>query len=214
MALKLLQEWTPLDYTSEMISESKRANDGRILLRGVLQKADTLNQNGRIYPKVVLEREVKNYQKFIKERRAIGELDHPSTSVVELKNGSHIVTEAYMEGDVVYGVIEVLDKLPMGKILAGYIEHGVKVGISSRGVGSTTNEGGHSKVNDDFQLICWDMVAEPSTPGAFMMNEGKVIFDRFGNVVGNPNPDDLKRLLRREERVIGLIDDILRSESK
>ena len=212
MALQLLQEWTPLEFTSNMIEESKRTNNGRILLRGVLQKADTLNQNGRIYPKPVLEREVKNYQKFIKERRAIGELDHPSTSVVELKNGSHIVTEAYIEGDVVYGVIEVLDKLPMGKILQGYIEHGVKVGISSRGVGSTTNEGGHSKVNDDFQLICWDMVAEPSTPGAFMMNEGKVIFDEFGNVRGNPDNESVKQVLKRHERVSSLIDDILRAE--
>lgn len=212
MALQLLQEWTPLEFTPNMIEESKRLNGGRILLRGVLQKADTLNQNGRIYPRPVLEREVKNYQKFINERRAIGELDHPSTSVVELKNGSHIVTEAYIEGDVVYGVIEVLDKLPMGKILQGYIEHGVKVGISSRGVGSTTNEGGHSKVNDDFQLICWDMVAEPSTPGAFMMNEGRVIFDEYGNVRGNPDDATVKRMLKSHERVSNLIDDILRAE--
>jgi hypothetical protein len=212
MALKLLQEWTPLNYTPDMIEESKKLNAGRVLLRGVLQKADTLNQNGRIYPKAVLEREVKNYQKFIKERRAIGELDHPSTSVVELKNGSHIITEAYMEGDIVYGVIEVLDKLPMGKILQGYIEHGVKVGISSRGVGSTTNESGHSKVNDDFQLICWDMVAEPSTPGAFMMNEGRVIFDEYGNVRGNPDPESLKNVLKKHERVAILIDEILKAE--
>ncbi len=206
-SLKLLQEWTPLEYTPDMIQESKRANGGRILLRGILQKADTLNQNGRVYPLAVLEREVRNYQKFISERRAIGELDHPSTSVVELKNGSHIITEARMEGDVVYGTIEVLDKLPMGKILQGYIEHGIKVGISSRGVGSTTNEGGHSKVNDDFQLICWDMVAEPSTPGAFMMNEGTVIFDNRGNVIGNPDTS----LFKRNERVVSLIDEIIKA---
>lgn len=211
MTLKLLQEWTPIDFTPDMIEESKRLNGGRILLRGILQKADTLNQNGRIYPRAVLEREVRNYQKFIKERRAIGELDHPSTSVVELKNGSHLVTEAYIDGDVVYGVIEVLDKLPMGQILRGYIEHGVKVGISSRGVGSTTNEGGHSKVNDDFQLICWDMVAEPSTPGAFMMNEGKVIFDQNGHVLGNPDSALVRRALKQQERVSSLIDEIIQA---
>lgn len=210
--LRLLQEWRALDYTPEMIEESKRENNGRVLLRGILQKADTLNQNGRIYPRAVLEREVQNYQKFIKERRAIGELDHPSTSVVELKNGSHIITEAWMEGDVVYGVIEVLDRLPMGKILQGYIDHGIKVGISSRGVGSTTNEGGHSKVNDDFQLICWDMVAEPSTPGAFMMNEGRVIYDSDGRVVGNPGRDELRSVLTKEMRIVSLIDEILRAE--
>lgn len=210
MTLKLLQEWTPLEYSASMIEESKRQNNGRVLLRGVLQKADTLNQNGRIYPKAVLEREVRNYQKFIKERRAIGELDHPSTSVVELKNGSHIVTEAWFDGDVVYGVIEVLDKLPMGKILQGYIEHGVKVGISSRGVGSTTNEGGHSLVNDDFQLICWDMVAEPSTPGAFMMNEGNVIFDPNGRVIGNPDPRSAIDVITKQDRIISLAEQILK----
>jgi hypothetical protein len=214
MTLKLLQEWTPLDYTTEVIEEAQRSNGGRILLRGILQKADTLNQNGRIYPRAVLEREVRNYQKFIKERRAIGELDHPSTSVVELKNGSHVITDAYMKDDVVYGTIEVLDKLPMGKILRGYIEHGIKIGISSRGVGSTTNEGGHSRVNDDFQLICWDMVAEPSTPGAFMMNEGRVIFDGNGNVVGNPDRDTLRRVLSRSDRISGVIDEILGAEVK
>lgn len=212
MALKLLQEWTPLNYDARTIEESRAANGGKILLRGILQKSDTLNQNGRIYPRALLEREVRNYQKFIKERRAIGELDHPSTSVVELKNGSHVVTEAYLDGDVVYGTIEVLEKLPMGKILAGYIESGVKVGISSRGVGSTTNEGGHQMVNDDFQLICWDMVAEPSTPGAFMMHEGRVIYDNRGNIIGNPDPGSVKRMIQKHERVSSIINDILRSK--
>lgn len=213
MTLKLLQEWCPLDYTQETINEVKRTN-GKILLRGILQKADTLNQNGRIYPRAVLEREVSNYQKFIKERRSIGELDHPSTSVVELKNGSHIITDAHLEGDVVYGTIEVLDKLPMGKILAGYIEHGIKIGISSRGVGSTTNEGGHTRVNDDFQLICWDVVCEPSTPNAFMMNEGRVILNEHGGVIGNPSSSEFKSVLDRHKRILGLIDDIIKVEGK
>lgn len=118
-----------------------------------------------------------------------------NSSVVELKNGSHVITNAYMEGDVVYGTIEVLDKLPMGKILAGYIEHGIKVGISSRGVGSTQQRENHQVVNDDFQLICWDMVAEPSTPGAFM-GEGHVLFDARGNpIVGYKDDASSKRIL-------------------
>lgn len=209
MALQLLQEWYPLEYTPELIVESRDKNGGRLVLRGVLQKADTLNQNGRVYPLPILEREVRNYQKFIEERRAIGELDHPSTSVVELRNGSHIVTEATLEDGVVYGTIEVLDKLPMGKILAGYIEHGVKIGISSRGVGSTTNEGGHQTVNDDFQLICWDMVAEPSTPGAFMLNEGKVILDGAGHVIGNPSYAAFDEAFDRSDRISRIVSDIL-----
>jgi hypothetical protein len=204
MALRLLQEWRPLNYTQELVAEA-RQKDGRIVLRGVLQRADTLNQNGRIYPKVILEREVRNYQKFIKERRSIGELDHPSSSVVELKNGSHVITEAYMQGDDVYGAIEVLNKLPMGKILEGYIEHNIKVGISSRGVGSTQNEGGHQMVNDDFQLICWDIVSEPSTSGAFMMAEGHIIYDANGlPIIGFPRNTD------RDNRIINLIDGIMR----
>ncbi len=212
MSLKLLQEWVPLDYSTNLIEESRKENNGKIILKGILQKSDTLNQNGRIYPRAVLEREVMNYQKFIKERRAIGELDHPSTSVVELKHGSHVITEAYMQGDVVYGTLEVLDKLPMGKILQGYIEHGIKIGISSRGVGSTTSEGGHTKVNDDFQLICWDIVAEPSTPGAFMMGEGKVIYDGNGNIIGNPSRASARSLMNKNARILTVIDDILRNE--
>ena len=109
----------------------------------------------------------RNYQKFIQENRALGECDHPDSSVVELKNASHIIREAYMEGDVCYGTVELLDT-PAGKILQSLVESGVTLGISSRGVGSTINESGNQIVQDDFQLICFDMVSEPSTVGAFM----------------------------------------------
>jgi len=105
----------------------------KIMMKGILQKADTLNQNGRIYPKAVLDREVRNYQKFIIENRAVGELDHPDSSVVNLKNVSHVIREAYMEnGGAVVGTIEVLDKTPSGAILKGLVESGIKLGISSR----------------------------------------------------------------------------------
>ena len=132
--LRLLTEWMPLKYDQDVIEESKKNNKGKIMLRGILQRAETLNQNGRVYPKEVLEREIENYQKLIRENRALGECDHPDTSVVELKNCSHIVREAYMDGDDVYGVIELLDT-PTGKILQALVSSGVTCGISSRGVG-------------------------------------------------------------------------------
>tara|TARA_R110000824_G_scaffold203629_4_gene388161 strand:+ start:4186 stop:4791 length:606 start_codon:yes stop_codon:yes gene_type:complete len=172
--LKLLTAWTPLKYSKKQINESRLANNGKIMLKGVLQRCDTINQNGRIYPRSILEREVINYQKFIKENRSLGECDHPDSSVIELKNASHIVREARMDGDSVIGSIEILDT-PSGKIIQSLIDSGVTLGISSRGVGSTRREGNSQIVQDDYQLICFDMVSEPSTPGAFMIAEGKKI---------------------------------------
>lgn len=194
---KLLTEWRPFEYTKDMIEESKRVNNGKIIMRGILQKSDTLNQNGRIYPRPILEREVRNYQKFIKENRALGECDHPESSVVELKNASHIVREAYMEGDICMGTVELLDT-PSGKILQSLVESGVTLGISSRGVGSTRRDGDYDVVQDDFQLICWDYVSEPSTPGAFMMREGREISER-----------DLRKHFKRSDRVDRIFNDIL-----
>ena len=113
-------------------------------------------------------REVKNYQKIVKERRALGELDHPETSVVNLDNASHLVTEIWPDGDTVMGKIQVLNT-PSGQILKSLVESGIKLGISSRGMGSVRESNGETIVEDDFQLICFDMVSDPSTPGAFMM---------------------------------------------
>ena len=169
--MKLLTEYTTFEYNSDLVREAKDAG-GKLLLTGPLQKANTLNQNGRVYPLDVLQREVKNYQKFIEEGRALGELDHPDSSVVSLANVAHCVREAYMDGDTVFGTIEVLDT-PKGKILKSLIESGIKIGISSRGVGTTRRKGDHQQVQDDFQLICWDIVSEPSTPGAFVMKEAR-----------------------------------------
>jgi len=172
--VKLLTEWTPFQYDKKKLLEERQMNGGKMMLKGIIQRANTLNQNGRIYPQSILEREVINYQKLIKENRALDECDHPESSVVELKNVSHIVREAKMQGDDVYGVIEILDT-PSGKIIQSLIESGVTLGISSRGVGSTKRQGDTQIVQDDFQLICFDMVSEPSTPGAFMLREGKEI---------------------------------------
>tara|TARA_Y100000592_G_scaffold10965_1_gene15595 strand:- start:3813 stop:4433 length:621 start_codon:yes stop_codon:yes gene_type:complete len=172
MSMKLLTECMTFEYDPKLIKEQLESNDGKLIMKGVLQKANTLNQNGRVYPIEVLAREVDNYQRFIEEGRALGELDHPDSSVVELKNVSHVIREAYMDNDVCYGTIEVLST-PNGKILQSLVESGIKIGISSRGVGSTQTREGHQVVQDDFQLICWDIVSEPSTPGAFVMKEGR-----------------------------------------
>jgi len=143
-----------------------------MILSGIMQKSDTQNGNGRVYPHRVLEREVKNYAKLVKERRALGELDHPDDSVINLRNASHMVTEIWMEGKDVKGKIKVLDT-PSGKVLQELVKANVNVGISSRGMGSVSESAGSTIVEDDFQLICFDMVSEPSTPGAFMMKEAK-----------------------------------------
>ncbi len=197
---KLLASYETFEYTPEMLKESREANNGKIIMKGILQKADTLNQNGRIYPRPILEREVRNYQKFIIENRALGECDHPDSSVINLKNVSHIVREAHFEGNTVYGTVELLDT-PSGKVLQSLVESGVKLGISSRGVGSTKKTGDYYTVDEDFQLICWDFVSEPSTPGAFMLAEGKDISDA-----------ELKKIFNRSDRVDRILNDILFSK--
>ena len=198
----LLTEWLVFDYTPDLIKESREKNGGKIIMKGILQKADTLNQNGRIYPAPILEREVRNYQKFIQENRALGECDHPDSSVVELKNASHIIREAHMEGDTCFGTVELLDT-PSGKILQSLVESGVTLGISSRGVGSTNQQGDYDVVQDDFQLICWDFVSEPSTPGAFVMREGR----DFGDA-------ELNRHFTKSDRIDRIMNDIISWENE
>lgn len=183
MNARVLNEFMNFDYDRDLIKEA-RETGGPLIMKGILQKAETLNQNGRVYPRVILEREIRNYQKFIKENRALGELDHPDSSVVELKNSSHIIREAHMEGNIVYGTVEILNT-PSGKILQSLVESGVTLGISSRGVGSTKTDGDLQIVQDDFQLICWDFVSEPSTPGAFMMKESRQISNHQINKIFN-----------------------------
>ena len=194
--MKVLREWLPITCNKEIIKENKE-KFGKIMLKGIIQKSNTLNQNGRVYPRSILLREIENYQKLIRENRALGECDHPDSSVIELKNASHIVREAYMQGDDVYGTIEVLDT-PSGKIIQSLIESGVTLGISSRGVGSTASNGDTQVVQDDFQLICFDMVSEPSTPGAFMLREGKTV-----------KPKDLNNFFNRTDRIDRIFNDIL-----
>ena len=194
--LNVLREWTPISCSKEMLKESMEKH-GKVMLSGIIQRANTLNQNGRVYPRPILEREIMNYQKMIRENRALGECDHPDSSVVELKNVSHIIREAYIQGDDVYGKIEILDT-PSGKIIQSLIESGVTLGISSRGVGSTVAQGGNQVVQDDFQLICFDMVSEPSTPGAFMLKEHKVL------------RKDLDKIFNQSDKIDRMFNEILR----
>jgi len=171
--MKLLREFN--SFQPEILGEHTLASGKKVFkMRGILQRADTINQNGRIYPREILERELRNYQKFISEKRALGSLDHTDSSVVELQTVCHNITKAWMDdAGIVYGEVDVLPT-PHGDTLRSIVESGVTVGISSRGLGSTqVDEEGQQIVQDDFQLICWDFVSEPSTPGAFMMKEGK-----------------------------------------
>jgi hypothetical protein len=141
---------------------------GRVLVKGILQRAGAENQNGRVYPREVLMREAKKYETLIKERRALGELDHPDSSVINLKNVSHNVREIHWDGDDLVGTVEILST-PSGNILKELLRNDILLGISSRGMGSTTNIGeGKVKVGEDFELIGWDFVSNPSTHGAFM----------------------------------------------
>ncbi|MBT7349740.1 hypothetical protein HN803_03005 [candidate division WWE3 bacterium] len=145
-----------------------RSSDGIVTMKGIIQKATEPNANNRIYPRPILEREDNKFQELIHERRALGELDHPDSPIVQLENVSHLVTGTSWEGDDLIGEIEVLDT-PKGQILGKLVERKIKLGISSRGLGSTsrTNEG-HDVVEDDFNLVTYDMVSNPSTSNAYM----------------------------------------------
>lgn len=176
MSKQLLVDYLPFEITREQINESLKENNGRLIVHGVLQRAEIKNQNGRVYPREILTRESKKYNSnFIGQKRALGELDHPDSSVVNLQNASHNVTEMHWEGDNLIGTVEVLGT-PSGNILTELFKAGIKLGISSRGLGSVEplKEGDGQEVQDDFELIAFDFVSNPSTHGAFMypMNEG------------------------------------------
>jgi hypothetical protein len=156
-------------------AEKKYVANGGMILTGKLQEAEVQNGNGRVYPKAILEREMKNYMILVKERRALGELDHPDDSIINLKNASHMITECWWDGNNVMGKVKVLNT-PSGKILQELVNDGVKLGISSRALGSVNESNGRTVVQEDLQLICFDFVSEPSTPNAFMaLQEAKNI---------------------------------------
>ncbi len=174
---QLLVDYLPFDITANAVNESIAKNSGKLIVTGILQRAEAKNQNGRIYPKDTLVREAKKYtDTFIKQHRALGELDHPESSVVNLQNASHNITEMGWSGDNLIGTVEVLGT-PSGNILKELFKAGIKLGISSRGLGSveTVAEDDDGKgevpaqeVQPDFELIAFDFVSNPSTQGAFM----------------------------------------------
>lgn len=198
MSKDLLREYyelCPGGICDDLLTEAEKryVANGGLILSGVMQRCDEQNGNGRVYPRPVLEREVQRYKKLIQENRALGELDHPDDSVVNLKNASHMVTDIWWNGNDVMGKAKILNT-PSGQILKALVESGVKLGISSRGLGSVRESRGQTIVEDDFNLICFDFVSDPSTTGAFMMKESK----------GDNNV--LMQLTERLDKLISLIE--------
>ena len=199
--MKLLREYYELcegGVCQDLLTEDEKrfVAEGGMMLSGKLQEADRPNGNKRVYPYNVLVREVKNYQKLVKENRALGELDHPDDSVINLKNASHMVTAIWMEDKAVMGKVKVLNT-PSGQVLKSLVESGVKLGISSRGMGSVSEGSGNVVVQEDFQLICFDFVSEPSTPNAFMMREAK----EYNN-----------KVFTKADRINRLLNEVLKDE--
>ena len=223
MSKLLLVDYIPFEVTPQQINESL-AKNGKLIVNGVLQRADAKNQNGRVYPHETLMREAENYAKVqVAERRALGELDHPDSSVVNLNNVSHNVLEMHWKGKDLIGTVEVLGT-PAGNILKELLKSGIKLGISSRGLGSveeiteaegdgytdtTPSDDGEDvpavAVQPDFELIAFDFVSNPSTQGAFM-SPGKM------NESVNDGVGTRKGICTYDCKIEGIINDIFRGE--
>tara|TARA_R110002020_G_scaffold178880_1_gene371915 strand:- start:1495 stop:2109 length:615 start_codon:yes stop_codon:yes gene_type:complete len=198
--LREFYELCPNGTCEDLLTEDDKRmirENGAMFLTGVMQRADAQNGNGRVYPKGILEREIENYSKIVKERRALGELDHPDDSVVNLKNASHMITDVWWDGNDVMGKAQILNT-PSGQVLKELVNAGVKLGISSRGLGSVSEQMGKTIVEDDFQLICFDFVSEPSTSGAFMMTEGKNI--------------DLNKVFTKADKINRALNEIIKGK--
>jgi hypothetical protein len=196
--MKLIREYYELcdgGVCQDLLTESEKREvaEGACYLTGVMQKCNTENANKRVYSKETLFREVERYKQLVKANRALGELDHPDSSVISLDRVSHMVVDIWTEGNNVMGKIKVLQETPCGKILAALIKNDVTFGISSRGTGSIETRNGVTMVQDDFQLICFDMVSDPSTPGAFMLKEVK----------------ELREKVKEENNVTRIVDEML-----
>ena len=177
MNKQLLIEVNTIKVSHSQLTESVNKTNGNLLVEGILATAEVKNGNGRYYSKNLWEREMNKYNELVQQRRSMGELDHPESSVVNLKNVSHIINDWWWDGDNVVGKIEVLPT-PSGNILKELIKSGVTVGVSSRGMGSLEQRGNVMEVQDDFELLCWDFVSTPSNPGSYMhtLTEGKQTF--------------------------------------
>ena len=188
---RILREYVSLPYDQKLVKEAVQQNQS-VVLSGILQKADTKNQNGRLYTREVLEREVKNYSQMVNENRALGTLDHEDSAQISLEKVSHKIRKIWWEGNDVYGELQVLSGTPNGKIALGLLQDGVQIGISSRGCGQVEkNNEGLDVVGEDFVLISFDLVAEPSTPGAWLhLKEGKEI-----NLTSLPKSYRIRKIL-------------------
>ena len=196
---KLLKEYFALSYDKNIIKEAKEKGIN-IVLKAILQRADAENQNHRIYPKSILEREVTNYQKAISEGRATGELDHPESSIVSLQNVSHIIREIGWNGSEVIGTIEILNT-PKGKIAQDLIAAGVRLGVSSRGVGEVVKDAtGCDVVDESFMLVAFDLVSEPSTQEAWL-HENKQV-----------TKEEIRKMVCKNDRIHRVVNEILRNK--
>lgn len=189
MSKQLIVDYSLFEVSPQQINESLANNNGKLIVTGVLQRADARNQNGRVYPMETLMREAKKYQStYIAERRALGELDHPDSSVVNLNNVSHNVLDMSFRGSDLVGTVEVLPT-PAGNILKALFQSGIKLGISSRGLGSVKEvmrEGNTAmEVQPDFELIAFDFVSNPSTHGAFLSPVNESVNKNTSNKYGN-----------------------------
>jgi hypothetical protein len=173
--------------TPVQLTEGK-SESGNLLVKGILATAEVKNGNGRYYSKDLWEREIDKYMENVRANRALGELDHPDSSIINLKNVSHNIKKIFWEGDNIMGIIELLPT-PSGNILTSLFQNNIPVGVSSRGMGSLKQMGELMEVQDDFELLCWDFVSTPSNPGSYMavtgmMNESKIPqqFNKYKNV--------------------------------
>ncbi len=190
----LLKEYATFDYDEQDAKNSLDDPKKPMILKGILQRCNTLNQNGRIYPRDILVRELKNYQKLISENRAWGELDHADNPIINLKNASHLVKEIWMDGDTVMGKVQIIDT-PCGEIVKALIRAGGKPGISSRALGSLEERDNAKIVQDDLQLVCFDFVSEPSTKNSFMSLAEAKLVDYRDYKSNLSKPDRLDRIL-------------------
>lgn len=164
--MKLITEY--VEQNIETICEQKKDGSKDYFIEGVFMQSNKKNRNGRIYEKASLEKAVEKYvTEQVKEGRAVGELNHPEGPTVNLDKVSHKITDLHWQGNDVVGKASIL-KTPMGKIVEGLLEGGVKLGVSSRGMGSLVQKNGASYVGDDFMLATVDIVQDPSAPSAFV----------------------------------------------
>ena len=174
MSKQLLIETHAIKISPSQITEGIDGGNIALVVEGILATAEVKNGNGRYYSRDLWEREMQKYSEQIKQRRAMGELDHPESSIINLKNVSHIISDYWWDGDNVMGKIEILGT-PSGQILEALIKNNITLGVSSRGMGSLEQNGNVMEVQDDFELLCWDFVSTPSNPGSYMsvLREGK-----------------------------------------